>query len=102
MAVRNSSDCKDVQNTPACPNPASYCPEKPFTVNECTVPRFWGINYQSDADAAPPFISSSVDMEVVKEDYCDTFTTIGEAVAGAVNSVAGGIFTLSSLACKSG
>lgn len=100
-ALAKVADCKDVTNTPTCPNPMSYCPAEPFTVNECTVPRFWGINYQADPDSAPPFINTNVDMKVNDDGFCSTFTTIGGGIAAAVNGVAAGAFTLASLACKS-
>ena len=53
-------------------------------MNECTVPQYWGINYQAaDAsDAAPPYIGADMSIEVDKGGFCSTFTDIGSAVAG--------------------
>lgn len=98
--VKEVAKCEDITNTPTCPNPAVFCPAEPFTVNECTVPKYWGVNYQADADAAPPFIGADLDMKINDSGFCETFTTIGSAVAGAVSGVGGGIFSLASLACK--
>ncbi|KAI0531554.1 hypothetical protein GGR58DRAFT_524417 [Xylaria digitata] len=105
-AVKAVADCKDVSQTLLCtnPNPMLYCPPQVITANQCVVPRYWGINYQTPdaSNAAPPNIGA--DLEVVNDSdgFCDSFTTIGGAVAGAVNGVAGGIFSLLSLACGSG
>jgi hypothetical protein len=101
-AVKAIAKCEDVTNTPTCPNPAVYCPAEPFTVTECTVPQYWGINYQApdSSNAAPPFIGSDLTMEIDGGGFCSTLLTSLSAVAGAVSGVGGGIFTLLSLACK--
>ncbi|KAK7182254.1 hypothetical protein DPSP01_006972 [Paraphaeosphaeria sporulosa] len=101
-AVKAVAECEDITNTPTCPNPAVYCPAEPITVNECTVPQYWGINYQDKdaANAAPPFIGSDLTIEVDNGGFCGKLLTSMSAVAGAVHGVAGGIFTLLSLACK--
>jgi hypothetical protein len=101
-AVKVIAKCEDVRQTPTCPNPATYCPAEPYTVNECTVPQYWGINYQDKnaANAAPPFIGSDLQVEIDEGGFCTTLLTSLGAVAGAVNGVGGGIFTLLSLACK--
>ena len=49
------------------------------------VPDYWGINYQEeggDDDAAPPFIGVDLKLEVEGKGFCETFTTVGSAVAG--------------------
>lgn len=54
------------------------------TINECVVPRYWGINYQSpdSSSAAPPNIQADMTVEKDSDGFCDTFTTVGGAVAG--------------------
>lgn len=100
-SVLEVAKCEDIHHQPTCPNPAVYCPAEPITVNECVVPKFWGINYQAgNPDNAPPQITTSVDLSINESGFCETFTTIGSAVAGAVSGVGGGIFSLISLACK--
>ncbi|KAI1378717.1 hypothetical protein F4677DRAFT_465844 [Hypoxylon crocopeplum] len=101
-AVKAVADCQDVTHKSDCPNPAVYCPTKSTTINECQVPRYWGINYQpSDANPgyAPPNIQADMDMEIDSSDFCSTFTAVGSAVAGAVSGVGGGIFSLLGLFC---
>ncbi|KAF2733262.1 hypothetical protein EJ04DRAFT_605937 [Polyplosphaeria fusca] len=101
-AVKSIAECRDTTQTPTCPNPAVYCPAEPYTVTQCVVPAYWGINYQApdSANAAPPFIGADVAVEIDEGGFCGTLTTALGAVAGAVNGAAGGIFTLLSLACK--
>ncbi|KAI1175011.1 hypothetical protein F4777DRAFT_579458 [Nemania sp. FL0916] len=102
-AVKAVAQCEDVTRTTYCPgNPMSYCPDQEITVNECKVPAYWSINYQAKdaANAAPPNIGTKVAYAVDSNGFCSTFTTIGNAVAGAVNGAAGGVFTLLGLACK--
>lgn len=101
-AVKAVAECEDITNTPTCPNPAVYCPAKPFTVTECTVPQYWGINYQDKnaANSAPPFIGSDLTMKIDNGGFCTKLLSSMGAVAGAVSGVGGGIFTLLSLACK--
>ncbi|KAK3202664.1 hypothetical protein GRF29_154g350333 [Pseudopithomyces chartarum] len=100
-AVLEVAKCEDIHHQPTCPNPAVYCPAEPITVNECTVPRFWGINYQGgDPNSGPPQITTTVDLSIKESGFCETFTTIGSAVAGAINGVGGGIFSLIGLACQ--
>ena len=89
------------------------------------MPQYWGINYQAPdlGNAAPPFIGADMSIESDSDGFCSTFTTVGSAVAGecfawsliideskvpmcsyihlgAVSGVAGGIFSLASLACE--
>ena len=96
--------CEDVTHTNGCAigNPMAYCPENKITINECTVPQYWGINYQSPdaSQAAPPFIGADMQVEVDNGGFCTTLLTSMGAVAGAINGVGGGVFTLLSLACK--
>jgi len=102
-AIAAAAQCADVTNTPTCPSAESYCPAQPFTVNECTVPQFWGVNYQDPnaGTSAPPFMQLTLDVAVdTGSGYCATFATVGGAVAGAVNGVAGGIFSLIGLLCQ--
>ncbi|KAF2466174.1 uncharacterized protein BDR25DRAFT_306336 [Lindgomyces ingoldianus] len=101
-AVKAIAKCEDVTNTPTCGFSAYYCPSKPFTVTECVVPQYWGINYQApDAtNAAPPFIGADMHITLDEGGFCTTLLTSLGAVAGAVHGVGGGIFTLLSLACK--
>jgi hypothetical protein len=75
---------------------------EPTTVIQCEVPKFWGINFQSpdEPNSAPPNIATDLEVEIVDSPICeDTLTGLG-AVAGAVNGVAGGIFTLLTFACQ--
>lgn len=75
---------------------------KPTTVSQCEVPKFWGVNFQApdEPNSAPPNIATDLDVQVVDSSLCeDALTGLG-AVAGAVNGVAGGIFTLLNFACK--
>ncbi|KAL4732971.1 hypothetical protein BDV11DRAFT_214583 [Aspergillus similis] len=101
-AVTTLADCYEVTNTPTCPSPMTYCPSKPFTVTECKVPQYWGINYQDpdESNAAPPFIGADMQIVVDGGGFCQKMLTAMGAVASAVNGAAGGIFTLLSLACK--
>ena len=86
------------------------------------VPQYWGINYQppDKHDAAPPFIGADMSIQLDEGGFCGDLTTAMGAVAGkclhshlangmftcshidsgAVNGVAGGIFSLLSLACQ--
>lgn len=50
----------------------------------------------------PDVITLKIDNEDSKDDggMCEILTGIGGAVAGSVNGVAGGIFSLAGLACK--
>lgn len=89
-------------------------------MNECTVPQYWGINFQppGSGNSAPPFIGADMTIVVDTGGFCSTFTTIAGAIAGklldrysiecctclqihlgALNGAAGGIFSLASLAC---
>lgn len=54
------------------------------TINECVVPRYWGINYQApdSNNAAPPNIQADMEVKKDGDGFCDTFTTVGGAVAG--------------------
>lgn len=58
--------------------------ENRVTVNECTVPQYWGINYQTanSSNAAPPSIGADMSIKLDSDDFCSTLTTIGTAVAG--------------------
>lgn len=61
-----------------------------------------GVNYQSpdSANAAPPNIGVDAIMEFTHDTLCeDTMDTLG-TVAGAVNGVAGSVFSFLSYACK--
>lgn len=66
------------------------------------MPKFWGVNFQAPevSDAAPPFIGLDVTMTEVDNPICENTMNALGAVAGAVNGVAGSIFTLLSFACK--
>jgi len=78
-----------------------YRKADPFKANQCKIPQYWGINYQpSDLNGAPPFVGA--DMNVTPDDggFCETLLNSMAAVAGAVHGVAGGIFSLLSLACQ--
>ena len=108
-AVQAVAKCEDVTQWSGCASVMAYCPRKSFfpksqkkstegnyslipfnhpankiTVNECTVPQYWGINYQAadSSNAAPPSIEADMSIVVDKGGFCDTFTTVGNAVAG--------------------
>lgn len=106
-AVKAIAECKDVKTTPACyGNAMAYCPCKslfeaktaqtssaaanPFhsaqeiTLNKCTVPQYWGINFQppDSGNAAPPFIGADMAIKVDGDGFCKTFATILSAVVG--------------------
>lgn len=57
---------------------------QPFTVNECVVPQYWGINYQPPdlGSAAPPFIGADLSIQLDAGGFCSTFLTSVGAVAG--------------------
>lgn len=65
-------------------NPSLFTPAEPFTVNECTVPQYWGVNYQPPdlGNSAPPFIGADLEIVLDKDGFCETFTTIAAAIAG--------------------
>lgn len=61
------------------------CSAQPFTVNECTVPQFWGVNYQDPTATtdAPSYMELTLDVAVdTGSGFCSTFATVGSAVAG--------------------
>lgn len=62
----------------------SPTPAEPFTVKQCTVPQYWGINFQPPdlGDAAPQFIGADMEIVLDSDGFCETFTTIGSAIAG--------------------
>ncbi|RDL36423.1 Uncharacterized protein BP5553_05775 [Venustampulla echinocandica] len=101
-AVKATAKCETIVHTPNCGFSAYYCPGKKTKVTECKVPKYWGVNYQPHdlGNSAPPFMGADMEMKIEDHGFCSTFTTVGAAVAGAVNGVAGGIFLLSSLACN--
>ncbi|MCJ1347368.1 hypothetical protein MMC31_005592 [Peltigera leucophlebia] len=102
-AVKAIAECKPINTTPACyGNAMAYCPSQEITLSQCTVPQYWGINFQPPdlGNAAPPFIGADMAIKVDDDGFCGTFTTSLGAVAGAVNGIGGGIFSLLSLACK--
>ncbi|KAI1814038.1 hypothetical protein GGS20DRAFT_585882 [Poronia punctata] len=93
--------CEDVHTTPTCPNPMVYCPMEPFTVNECVVPRYWGIAlHGSDSNAPPSNIQADMTFKIEDSGLCETFATVGSAFAGAINGGFGGVFTLGGLLCQ--
>jgi hypothetical protein len=61
----------------------TYCPLKPFTVTECKVPQYWGINYQdpNESNAAPPFIGADMQIVVDGGGFCEKMLTAIGAVA---------------------
>lgn len=96
--------CEDGTYTNTCPGSTAmaYCPRTKTKFTNCEVPKFWGVNYQAPnaADAAPPNVGLDISMETEGGQVCeDAMTGIG-AVAGAVNGVAGGMFTLLTFACN--
>ncbi|PGH16235.1 hypothetical protein AJ80_05258 [Polytolypa hystricis UAMH7299] len=101
-AVKKVAKCKNITSRPKCSFTQGYCPHKPFTTNQCKVPKFWGINFQhpKEKDAAPPAITADMDVKVDHGGFCTELFTSLSAVAGAVNGVAGGIFLLAGLSCK--
>ncbi|KAH7250383.1 hypothetical protein B0J15DRAFT_560845 [Fusarium solani] len=44
-------------------------------------------------------VSIKVDVDDGGEGVCDTITSVGGAIAGAINGLAGGVFSLAALAC---
>ncbi|KAF2847365.1 hypothetical protein T440DRAFT_471078 [Plenodomus tracheiphilus IPT5] len=103
-AVKTIAKCEDGTYTNTCPGTTAmaWCPRKETQFTNCEVPKFWGINFQDpkEANAAPPALAMDVAVEKKGDGgVCeDTMTGLG-AVAGAVNGVAGGIFTLLTFAC---
>lgn len=104
-AVKVIADCEDVTTIPKCfGNAMAFCPgkylieaktaqssfanpfhlAKPFKQHQCTVPQYWGINFQPPdlGNSAPPFIGADMAIEVDSDGFCSTFTTIGSALAG--------------------
>ena len=57
---------------------------KPYTVNECSVPQYWGINFQPPdlGNSAPPFIGANMNIRVDGGGFCETLLTSMGAVAG--------------------
>lgn len=102
-AVLAGARCGDSTNTQLCQGGIDNkgCSPVKTVAYQCEVPAFWGINFQdaSAASAAPPNIGVDVHMDLVDSGVCaDMMTGLG-AVAGAVNGVAGGIFSLLTFAC---
>ena len=75
-------EAKTVQTSSAAAN--SFHSAQEITVKQCTVPQYWGINFQPPdlGNAAPPFIGADMAIKVDDDGFCDTFTTILGAVAG--------------------
>lgn len=49
------------------------------------VPTYWGINYQKkgdDDDGAPSYIGVDLKLEVEEDGFCETITTVGQAIGG--------------------
>ena len=65
------------------------------------MPSTIGISHLNDG-TVPDVITLNIVNEDSKNDggMCEILTGIGGAIAGSVNGVAGGIFSLSGLACK--
>ncbi|KAI0860478.1 hypothetical protein F4860DRAFT_221366 [Xylaria cubensis] len=103
-ALDKAVECQEVTNISDCVGSGlgAYCPEHKITVNQCKLPKYFAVNYQADdaSHAAPPFIEAKLDLEVAESGFCAKFTTIGSAIAGAVNGAAGGVFSLIGLACQ--
>ncbi|KAI0187212.1 hypothetical protein EV127DRAFT_410558 [Xylaria flabelliformis] len=103
-ALDKAVECQEVTNISDCVGSGlgAYCPEHKTTVNQCKLPKYFAVNYQADdaSHAAPPFIEAKLDLEVAESGFCAKFTTIGSAIAGAVNGAAGGVFSLIGLACQ--
>lgn len=61
-----------------------------------------GVNYQApdSANAAPPNIGVDAVMEFTEDTLCEDMMDALGTVAGAVNSIAGNVFTLLSYTCK--
>ena len=65
------------------------------------MPSTIGISHLNDGT-----VPDVITLNIVNEDYkddggmCEILTGIGGAIAGSVNGVAGGIFSLSGLACN--
>ena len=59
-------------------------PANTTKITACTMPRFWGINYQSPelGNAAPPHLAVDMKIEVEDGDFCGTFADIASALAG--------------------
>ena len=55
-----------------------------FKLTQCTVPKYWGVNYQPPGqdNAAPPFIGADLTVTQPANGFCATFSTIASAVAG--------------------
>ena len=62
----------------------SFISAEETTKVECTVPQYWGINYQPPdlGNAAPPFIGADMDIAFDDNGACELFTTVGSAIAG--------------------
>lgn len=101
-AVAAGARCGDSTNVQLCQGGDKGCQPVRTVAHQCEVPAYWGINYQapSAADAAPPNIGVDVSMELVDSGVCDDIMSDLGAVAGAIDGVAGGIFSLLSLACQ--
>lgn len=71
-------------------------------MQQYTAPSYMSLVWQSpNGGGVTGYIEMSISTQVLGADgFCSTFATIGSAVAGAVNPVAGGIFTLGGLACQ--
>lgn len=102
-AVVAGAKCGDSINTQLCEGGDKGCSPTKTTAYQCEVPRYWGINFQdpSASNAAPPNIGVDVKMDLVDSGACADMMTGLSAVAGAIDGVAGGIFTLLSFACDS-
>ncbi|ORY15232.1 hypothetical protein BCR34DRAFT_585137 [Clohesyomyces aquaticus] len=101
-AVHAVAKCEDTTHKPSCGFSPYYCPAKPFTVNQCVIPRYIGINYQAPdcGNCAPPNIGARLEMKLDEGGFCKTLLESAGTVAGAINGYAGGFFTLLSMACK--
>ncbi|KAF2711938.1 hypothetical protein K504DRAFT_428853 [Pleomassaria siparia CBS 279.74] len=101
-AVKAIAKCEETTHTSTCANPMVYCPQHKITVTQCKVPKYWGVNYQdpNEATSAPPAIGTNLEVELVDDGICEAAMTSLGAVAGAVNGVAGGFFTLLGFACQ--
>ncbi|EDU39759.1 hypothetical protein PtrSN002B_001240 [Pyrenophora tritici-repentis] len=105
-AARTVAKCEKGTHVDKCfgTTAMAYCPQRKIEYQNCEVPKFWGINYQSskNPDGAPPNLSLDVSMEKEGDGgLCEDVMSGLGAVAGAVHGVGGGVFTLLSFACES-
>jgi hypothetical protein len=65
------------------------------------MPGFMDITHQNGNGRVPDALSFTITDSVAETNkgFCETAIAVGSSVAGAINGVAGGIFSLFNLAC---